>query len=62
MVIVEGMDNKDAAALEADLETINHVKEVLWYDDMLDLSVPVSMIPDSIRNAFLMARLVLISR
>ena len=52
MVIVEGMDNKDAAALEADLETINHVKEVLWYDDMLDLSVPVSMIPDSIRDAF----------
>ena len=52
MVIVEGMDNKDAAALETDLETINHVKEVLWYDDMLDLSVPVSMIPDSIRNAF----------
>lgn len=52
MVIVENMDNKDAAALEADLETINHVKEVLWYDDMLDLSVPVSMIPDSIRDAF----------
>ena len=52
MVIVEGMDNKDAAALETDLETINHVKEVLWYDDMLDLSVPVSMIPDSIRDAF----------
>jgi uncharacterized protein len=52
MVIIEGMDNKDAATLEADLETINHVKEVLWYDDMLDLSVPVSMIPDSIRDAF----------
>lgn len=52
MVIVEGMDNKDAAALEADLETIDHVEEVLWYDDMLDLSVPVSMIPDSIRDAF----------
>ncbi|MBC8573559.1 efflux RND transporter permease subunit [Jingyaoa shaoxingensis] len=52
MVIVEGMDNKDAAALETDLETVNHVKEVLWYDDMLDLSVPVSMIPDSIRDAF----------
>ena len=52
MVIVEGMDNKEAAALEADLETIDHVKEVLWYDDMLDLSVPVSMIPDSVRDAF----------
>ena len=52
MVIVEGMDNKDAAALETDLETVNHVKEVLWYDDILDLSVPVSMIPDSIRDAF----------
>ncbi len=52
MVIVEGMDNKEAAALEADLETIEHVKEVLWYDDMLDLSVPVSMIPDSLRDAF----------
>ena len=52
MVIVEGMDNKEAAALEADLETIDHVKEVLWYDDMLDLSVPVSMIPDNVRDAF----------
>ena len=52
MVRVEGMDNKEAAALEADLETIDHVKEVLWYDDMLDLSVPVSMIPDNVRDAF----------
>lgn len=52
MVIVEGMENKEVAALEQQLETIEHVKEVLWYDDMLDLSVPVSMIPDNIRKAF----------
>lgn len=52
MVVVEGMEDKEAAALEADLETIDHVKEVLWYDDVLSLSVPMDMVPEDIREVF----------
>ena len=38
--------------LERDLEAIPHVKEVLWYDDVVDLTVPVEMIPDDLREKF----------
>ena len=34
MVVVEDMTNKQAAALEKKIEGIEHVKDVLWYDDM----------------------------
>ncbi len=50
MVIVEGMSDKEAAALEEKIESIDHVTDVLWYDDFVDLSFPKEMIPDKLRN------------
>lgn len=52
MVVVEDMPMKDAAKLEKQLESINHVKDVLWYDDAVDISVPTEMIPEDLRKAF----------
>lgn len=52
MVIVEDMPMKDAAKLEKQLESIDHVKDVLWYDDAVDISVPTEMIPEDLRKAF----------
>lgn len=51
MVIVEGMENKDVQKLKAEVEQVEHVKEVLWYDDALDITVPVEMLPDTVRKA-----------
>ncbi len=51
MVIVEGMENKDVQKLKKEIERVDHVKEVLWYDDALDITVPVEMLPDQLRNA-----------
>ena len=53
MVVVEDMPMKDAAKLEKQLESIDHVKDVLWYDDAVDISVPTEMIPEDLRKAFL---------
>lgn len=50
MVIVEGMENKEAAALEEKLEQVEHVEKVIWYDDIVDISLPVEMIPDTLRE------------
>lgn len=50
MVIVEGMENKDAAELETKLEQVEHVEKVIWYDDMADISLPVEMIPNKFRD------------
>lgn len=52
MVVVEDMPMKGAAKLEKQLESIDHVKDVLWYDDAVDISVPTEMIPEDLRKAF----------
>lgn len=53
MVVVEGMDFKDVSKLKARIEEVDHVKQVIWYDSFVDLSVPVDLLPDKIRDAFL---------
>ena len=52
MVVVEDMDLKDVAALKQKFQDVEHVKDVLWYDSVADLSIPVSMIPDKFKDAF----------
>lgn len=52
MVMVDGMQNKDVAEMKAEIEKVDHVDSVIWYDSILDLSVPEEMIPDSIYEEF----------
>ena len=52
MVVVENMDLKDVAALKEKFQDVDHVKDVLWYDSVADLSIPISMIPDKFKDAF----------
>ena len=52
MVVVEDMDLKDVAALKEKFQDVEHVKDVLWYDSVADLSIPISMIPDKFKDAF----------
>ena len=52
LVVVEGMEPKDIAAMRAKIETIEHVETVLWYDSLVDLFVPMEMLPDKLYEAF----------
>lgn len=52
MVVVENYVLKDVAQLEKDIEAIPHVKGVLWYDDLADISLPVDMLPERLRKDF----------
>ena len=52
MIVVEDMELKDVAALKEKIEAVDHVKKVLWYDSVLDVSVPVEMLPKDLREAF----------
>ena len=49
MVVVENMDMKDVQKLEEKFSEVEHVKDVLWYDDVADLNLPVQMIPKKLR-------------
>lgn len=52
MFICEGMENKDVAALKEKIEQVEHVSNVVWYDTIMDLSVPMEMLPDEVQSAF----------
>ena len=52
MFIVDGMDLKDVAELKAKIEEVDHVEKVLWYDSIMDISVPQSMLPDKVYEVF----------
>lgn len=52
MVIVEDMEPKDVVKLKEEIKNVNHVKDVLWYDSIMDITFPIEMLPDSIRDAF----------
>ncbi|MDO4942364.1 MAG: MMPL family transporter [Lachnospiraceae bacterium] len=52
MVIVEGMEPKEVVNLKKDMMKVEHVKDILWYDSLVDISVPMDMIPDDLRENF----------
>lgn len=52
MIVVDDMTMKDAAEIEKQVESIEHVTDVLWYDDMLDTNVPTELLPEDLRTAF----------
>ena len=52
MVVLEGMEEKDVTALKSKIEKVDSVSNVIWYDSLLDISVPMTMLPDKIKDAF----------
>lgn len=51
-VILEGMEPKDVSGLKEDMEAIDHVETVLWYDSFMDVSVPMELLPAKYHDAF----------
>lgn len=51
--VVDGMSNKDVSALKAKIENVDHVKTVLWYDSVADISIPTEMLPEKMQKVFL---------
>ena len=52
MIMVDGMKPKDVADFKAEVEKVPHVDTVIWYDTVLDLSVPETMLPDDVYEKF----------
>ncbi|MBQ3797023.1 MAG: MMPL family transporter [Butyrivibrio sp.] len=52
LYVAEGMEEQDVAKLKENIEKVDHVADVLWYDSVMDLSVPMEMLPDKVYEAF----------
>lgn len=50
--VVEGMEPKEVVRLKEEIEQVEHVEKVVWYDTVMDISVPMEMMPDAVYTAF----------
>ena len=51
-IIVEDMSGKDVSKLKEQIEQVEHVETVVWYDSLADLSVPMELLPEKIYREF----------
>lgn len=51
-VILEDMPQKDVALLKKQIEQVDHVDTVLWYDSILDISIPMELLPQELYDVF----------
>ena len=52
MLIVHDMPAKDVSALKQKVVAVDGVAEAIWIDDIADLSIPESFIPDAVKDIF----------
>ena len=52
MLVSENMKPKEVSALKEKIQDVPHVKDVIWYDSLLDTSVPMDMLPKDLYEAF----------
>ncbi|SFQ35300.1 hypothetical protein SAMN02910358_01702 [Lachnospiraceae bacterium XBB1006] len=52
LVVVNHMEDRDVAKVKEKLEKVDHVSKVVWYDSFLDLSVPISSLPQKVQDLF----------
>ncbi len=52
MLLAENMENKDVSALKKQIEQVPHVNNVLWYDSVMDISVPMKLLPKKLYETF----------
>lgn len=50
--VVEGMEPGDVAVMREQMAEVPHVKSVIWYDSLADISIPIEMLPDEIYEFF----------
>ena len=52
MLILENMNNKDITTIKEKVKDVDGVKEVLWIDDLVDLSIPKEILPKDLTDFF----------
>ncbi len=52
ILVVEGMQPDDVSHLKKQIEQVDHVVDVVWYDSILGDSVPMEFLPEKVYDAF----------
>lgn len=53
LIVVKGMNNEQVSEVRKQIEEVNGVKTVIWYDSIADLTIPIEMLSDKMQNMFM---------
>ena len=52
LIVIEDMQPEAVSKLRKSIEGVNHVDSVIWYDSLMNVSIPMELLPEKIYNAF----------
>ncbi|MBR3076875.1 MAG: MMPL family transporter [Oscillospiraceae bacterium] len=52
LIVIEDMEPEEVSRLRKSIEGVEHVDSVIWYDSLMDLSIPMELLPEKIYKAF----------
>ena len=52
MLVIRGMPDRDVVQIKTGIAKVDGVERVLWKDDLADISLPDTILPDSVRQTF----------
>lgn len=52
IIVVDDMPAKYTSALKSDIEKIDGVASVIWVDEIADIAIPVTILPDVLKDIF----------
>jgi predicted RND superfamily exporter protein len=51
VAVIQGMEEKEILTLEEDIRQTAHVKDVIWYGSIADISIPMEFLPGDLKDA-----------
>ena len=52
LIVIENMQPTEVSKLRRSIEGVNHVDSVIWYDSLMDVSIPMEMLPEKVYRIF----------
>ena len=52
LIVIEDMQPEEVSRLRKSIESVDHVDSVIWYDSLMDVSIPMEMLPEKVYKAF----------
>ncbi len=48
LIVIEDMEPREVSALRKSIEAVDHVDSVIWYDGLMELSIPMELLAEKV--------------
>ena len=51
LIVIEDMQPEEVSKLRKSIENVDHVDSVIWYDSLMDVSIPMELLPEKVYSS-----------